>query len=76
VGTGAFSHGDTTPAYGWWDANLEAMMPLLVLWAMTDYRRVQWFYGQAHRPKDQNLLTTLATQGSESLFPTQCLNSL
>jgi hypothetical protein len=63
VGTGAFGHGDTTPPYGWWDANLEAMMPLLVLWAMMDYPRAQWFYGQAHRPYDQNLLTTLATQG-------------
>jgi hypothetical protein len=63
VGTGAFGHGDTTPQYGWWDANLELMMPLLVMWAMMDYPRAQWFYGQAHRPYDQNLLTTLATQG-------------
>jgi hypothetical protein len=63
VGYGAFGLGPTTPEYGWWDANLPWMMPALMAWAAMDYPRAQWFFGQPHRFYDQNLLTTLATQG-------------
>lgn len=63
VAYGAFGHGQTTPPYGWWDAQLPALMPYLLAWAANTYPYPQLFYGSQPTLYSQALLTQLSSQG-------------
>lgn len=73
VGSGAFGQGPTTPPYGWWDDYQDQMGLYSLFYRTYAYPYPQWFFGHVPLLYNQNLLTTLSTQGALAIPLSACV---